>query len=337
MLLIATPSFAMQKFKPYTKEITNNKLRTITIEKNNIEIVRNKYELKEKASEMASGYEFLITNKTNKPIILKELGSLGALGRLENDIKILADFGPENFIPVYNIFKSVQTNKESSKFTKPFPFDYEITPNSTIQITVLSDINEIPIVEFQFLIDNKPQTITFGKDGYSNQEISKMKEYYLSQIDSYYLFRKTGSLGVCIKAGDAHLVNSYIKSGININQKFMGLYPTNYAVVNNKPEILKMLLEAGADPNAEFGKNQLLVYAILKKSPEMTKLLIDNGAKVNGYTGKRTPLNLAIYLKQPEIVKILINAGADVNEYTIKFANKSKNEDIKNLILSKSK
>lgn len=93
MFLIATPSFALTKFKPYTKEITNNKLSTITIEKNNIEIIRNKYKLKQKASEMANGYEFLITNKTGKPIILKELGSLGAIGRLENDRRILANFG----------------------------------------------------------------------------------------------------------------------------------------------------------------------------------------------------------------------------------------------------
>lgn len=305
MFLIATPSFALTKFKPYTKEITNNKLSTITIEKNNIEIIRNKYKLKQKASEMANGYEFLITNKTGKPIILKELGSLGAIGRLENDRRILANFGPRDFIPVYNIIKSVQTNKESSKFARPFPFDYEITPNSTLQITVLSDINETPIIEFQFLIDKKPQTITVGKDGYSNQEISTIKDYYLSQIDSYYLFHNTGSLGVCINEGETHLVNSYLKSGVNINQKAMGMSPAYYAVIHNKPEILKMLLEAGADPNATFGGKSLLIYAIVKESPEMTKLLIDK--------------------------------GANVSEYTINFANKSKNEDIKKLVLSKSK
>lgn len=304
LLLIATPSFALATFNPYTKKITNNELSTATIQNKNIKIIRNKYELKQKASKMANGYEFLITNKTDKPIILKELGSLGAIGRLEIDKKILADFGGKDFIPVYNIIKSIQTNKESSKFARPFPFAYEITPNSTLQITVLSDINEIPIVEFQFLIDNKTQTIIFGKDGCNNQEISNIKEYYISQIDSYNLFHNTGSLGECISKGETHLVNSFLKSGININQKFMGMYPTNYAIINNEPEILKMLLEAGADPNVVYAKTSLLQMAIIKQ--------------------------------QTKNVEYLINAGALVDEKALYYANKSKNEDIKNLVLSKS-
>lgn len=401
MFLIATPSFALTTYKLPTKEIKNSKLDCTTFEKNNIEIVRNKYELQQKASDVAFGYEYIIINKNNTPITLKEMGALNVLGTMAMAKEMLKDVDATDFLTGYNVVRGVKTNNENSTFTTPFPFDYKIEPNGQIRVLVLSEMGKTPIAEFQFLVNDKTSIITFDENGYSSQKIANSREYYKSQIDSYNLFHNTGSLGVCISEGEAHLVNSYLKTGIDINQKFMGMYPTNYAVIHNQPEILKMLLEAGADanatfegkslliyaiakksskmtkllidhganpnqkymgqslsliaiqsnepeilkqllkagadPNAEFGKTPLLVYAIIKKSPEMAKLLIDSGAKLNEYTGKRTFLNLAINLNQPKIVEYLVNAGANINEHTINFANKSKNEDIKKLVLSKSK
>ncbi|UKS29954.1 ankyrin repeat domain-containing protein [Paenibacillus sp. HWE-109] len=57
--------------------------------------------------------------------------------------------------------------------------------------------------------------------------------------------------------------------------------------------------------------------AIFHKNLEMIKLLLENGADANHRIGSPksdlTELNSAIYGKNPEIVQILIDYGADVN------------------------
>lgn len=90
------------------------------------------------------------------------------------------------------------------------------------------------------------------------------------------------------------------------------------------PNIVKLLIDAGADVNAKnnFGKTPLM-YAIQERNTQSVALLLDAGANANAETledisctalkaGKRTPLMYAAWHGTPEIVQMLLEKGADI-------------------------
>lgn len=136
---------------------------------------------------------------------------------------------------------------------------------------------------------------------------------------------------------NAKIVKLLLSYGANPNIKTLGAYPAYQSITYNQPEILKLLIDAGADPNARVKGKTLLYWSIRKKHPEMAKLLIDKKTNLNETSGEMTPLAYATKKKQIETVKNLIDAGAIIDEDSIKYAKKSKDEHIKNLILLQSK
>jgi len=82
-------------------------------------------------------------------------------------------------------------------------------------------------------------------------------------------------------------------------------------------DIVQFLIDAGAEVNAEPGRESPLSEAITWRHPEVVKLLIAAKADVNarfGYDSNDTPLKTAIRLDLPDIVNLLIAAKVDVNE-----------------------
>ncbi|KAF3393739.1 putative ankyrin repeat protein [Penicillium rolfsii] len=103
----------------------------------------------------------------------------------------------------------------------------------------------------------------------------------------------------------------------NIKDNYRSLTPLHYAVENGNWEVLKLLLEYGANPNIEGNGfyNQTPLYdAVEKDNQEMVKLLLDKGADPN-IMGKsffsRTALHYAVENGYLEMVKLLLNKGAD--------------------------
>lgn len=73
----------------------------------------------------------------------------------------------------------------------------------------------------------------------------------------------------------------------------------------NKPEILKLLLEAGANFNQNVeGVSTLLLKAVQKGSEQNVKLLLEWKAE-----GIRTLLEKAAFWGRPNILRILIEAA----------------------------
>jgi ankyrin repeat protein len=81
--------------------------------------------------------------------------------------------------------------------------------------------------------------------------------------------------------------------------------PLDYATQNGRIEVMKLLLQAGADPNKG------LICAAQSGQIEAIKLLISLGAKVNGDQGS-SPLYEAMSHKKWEAAKLLLAAGADI-------------------------
>ena len=79
--------------------------------------------------------------------------------------------------------------------------------------------------------------------------------------------------------------------------------------------IVKLLLDKGADPNIGNYGSTALVYAIQRRNDNIVRLLLDRGADPNLRAHKkwRTALMVASRKGNIEIVKILLEHGADIN------------------------
>lgn len=126
--------------------------------------------------------------------------------------------------------------------------------------------------------------------------------------------------------GDAVKVKDFLAKGTDPNSRdAIGNPVLVIAVINNKTEIVRLLLEAKADPNLLASiKAPPLVFAAEKGTLEIISLLLKAGANVNfrektddpkfAANNGLTPLIAAIVPNaSPEVIHTLVRAGADVN------------------------
>ena len=104
---------------------------------------------------------------------------------------------------------------------------------------------------------------------------------------------------------------------MNARNRF-GQTPLIAAIVSGNIEIIKLLIDSGADISridSRFFKTPLM-HAAERNSCEAVKLLVNKGADVNFRQKRRswvTALLWAVYWGHYECAKMLIEAGADVN------------------------
>ena len=108
-----------------------------------------------------------------------------------------------------------------------------------------------------------------------------------------------------------------LTNGSKVNSE-VGLHvntPLHFAVRNGDIEIVKMLLDRGADVDAINLYNVTPLHiAVESKKVEIVELLLNHGACVNARNcNSSTPLLLAAKEDSEEIVKLLLKHGADVN------------------------
>jgi ankyrin repeat protein len=95
-----------------------------------------------------------------------------------------------------------------------------------------------------------------------------------------------------------------------------GDVPINWAVAKNNTNIIKLLIDAGADVNLTDSNGWSPLHVAASRGyAHSIKLLIDAGAKVNvldKYT-YRSPLHRAISNGYPKVAKLLIQASAEID------------------------
>jgi ankyrin repeat protein len=114
----------------------------------------------------------------------------------------------------------------------------------------------------------------------------------------------------------AHVLKPGQKMGLMVKQDW--LHTIHWWVVKKSyTAIVKLLLDPGnIDINAKDEKNRrkLLNYASVRGYLEVVKLLLEMGADVNIIDDDgRTPLNCALKNRHVEVAKLLLDEGADVN------------------------
>ena len=117
-----------------------------------------------------------------------------------------------------------------------------------------------------------------------------------------------------IETNDLETVLMFLEAGVDINNQHpFGLTPLHHVVELNRPEMVELLLAAGADPNGKDWEGTPLYY-LYKDNPEIAIMLLAAGADPNVKNMWDEPvLNSYILRRQLKVVKVLLLAGANTN------------------------
>jgi ankyrin repeat protein len=117
-------------------------------------------------------------------------------------------------------------------------------------------------------------------------------------------------------------IKKVVAAGYDINEnidteEFNEIPPLNMAAMHQQVDIMKWLIEEGADVNAVSGNGFTTLHEAcgFVDDPEAAELLIKNGANIEAlnYDGE-TALQEAVVNGNVRIVKLLLEKGARVNE-----------------------
>ncbi|MBN1598075.1 MAG: ankyrin repeat domain-containing protein [Bacteroidales bacterium] len=117
--------------------------------------------------------------------------------------------------------------------------------------------------------------------------------------------------------GDLEAVKEKIENGAKVDKKdIAGQTPLMYAAEGGSIEVVKYLVEKGADVNAESGskgRGTALIYAAAANRFEVVKYLLENGADINATTPyqNETALVWSVAMGHTDVVKLLVEKGAD--------------------------
>lgn len=129
---------------------------------------------------------------------------------------------------------------------------------------------------------------------------------------------------------NVEIMDLEVKAGLDITS--CGKNLPAIVISKNHAEALDFMLKNGYKADMTIQGYSLLNLATHYKNADVAKVIIDNGADVNLTTKGINPLNYAIKKKQAEIVKMLLDAGATTNEKTVKLVQKTKCQEIKELL-----
>lgn len=119
-----------------------------------------------------------------------------------------------------------------------------------------------------------------------------------------------------VATGDIDEVKLHLDQGTDLVNKpdTNGNTPLGMAVEGGRPELIALLLEAGANPSAPSRDVPPIIMAAIRNNLDALKTLIERGAPVNGTDSMgKTALIVATDSGFIDIVEFLISAGANVN------------------------
>lgn len=114
---------------------------------------------------------------------------------------------------------------------------------------------------------------------------------------------------------DYTTVRQGIRLGGDLNARWRGMTPIYNACRSGWAETVELMIDRGADLNAEsYGETPLLKVAGKKVNDvALAKVLIENGAKINVQDSQgNTPLYHAVMNKNSKMIKLLLENGADM-------------------------
>lgn len=130
------------------------------------------------------------------------------------------------------------------------------------------------------------------------------------------------ALMVAAENGQSGVLEALVRRKANVNLKhYSDLTALMLAAGSGNTEAVKVLLAAGADPNAvgsyiHYGSFTPLMFAIRSRREnklEAIDALVAGGADLNSKVAIRTPLMVAVENNDADMIAALLKRGADVN------------------------
>lgn len=113
------------------------------------------------------------------------------------------------------------------------------------------------------------------------------------------------------RAGLAPRVRALLAAGLAANARdTLGRTAAHWAAMSGDPEIVRMVLDAGAPADAP-DKNGWTPLSLVEDSPETAKLLIARGADPNASHGGIPVLLYLASCRSPEVLEVLLAGGGD--------------------------
>ncbi|MCP4316176.1 MAG: ankyrin repeat domain-containing protein [Hyphomicrobiales bacterium] len=115
-------------------------------------------------------------------------------------------------------------------------------------------------------------------------------------------------------AGDLDKATTLLVDGAEVDPAGPAT-PLYFAAQNGHQDVAALLIEHGADVNAQSKNGTPLHIAARRNQPEIVSLLLKNGADSEAVGGdyRHTPLHMAARTGALEAGRILVDHGADVN------------------------
>ncbi|PIA62591.1 hypothetical protein AQUCO_00200535v1 [Aquilegia coerulea] len=130
------------------------------------------------------------------------------------------------------------------------------------------------------------------------------------------------ALHIAVDNGFVEMIKLLLSKGVDVNAPCDEGTPLQLAAQNCKQNILKVLLDHGANPNPVVTLIPTpLMWAISGNSMTCIKLLIQRGADPNAVAHGHTPLALACCGKKFDIIKCLLESGLKPIEIAAQNAN----------------
>ena len=173
------------------------------------------------------------------------------------------------------------------------------------------------IVETKITNWNKLGPLFQAIDKKDSRKIEKiLNEGYNPNAENSYAYPST-PLSYAIKEGDIYAIQLLLQKGADPNANANGGIPLNLAIFRGDTSMLISLLENGADISLEKGTNppiQPIQYATGRQSADKSiiEILLRYGADPDAASGgEATPLQGAVRRNNSEVVRSLLEHGAD--------------------------
>lgn len=184
------------------------------------------------------------------------------------------------------------------------------------QIQSVASINKISQKTIHSIVQNE---ITSTKDNMLNNHLLASEPIYFENvIEQNTKDSRIESLMMACFDGDLTFVKSLLQLGIDINgigEK--GFTPLMVAVSKDRYQVVKYLIEQGADVNKNINGWSPLLEAADEGSTMSMELLIEAGAELNYFwtVGSPTAMTMAASEGHLDCMKMLQEAGASINGY----------------------
>ncbi len=125
---------------------------------------------------------------------------------------------------------------------------------------------------------------------------------------------KASGLFVASDKGRNDVVKLLVEAGADLNQTWNGVTPLFQASQNAHTEVVQVLVKAGADLNQAWNGETPLFQASQNGHAEVVQVLVKAGADLNQADDGATPLFQSSQNGHIEVVQVLVKAGADLNQ-----------------------